>query len=62
MPDVLMPSRAFIDSDEYNTYADISAFVNVLMPSRAFIDSDSSAVSIVALLRTICLNALTGIY
>ena len=61
MKSVLMPLRAFIDSDFQKEVQD-DGYDCVLMPLRAFIDSDFSwRLRPLAPLR-IGLNALTGIY
>ena len=58
---VLMPLRAFFDSDHYGQRI-LPKFLRVLMPLRAFFDSDLARLDAALLAIWQCLNALTGIF
>ena len=59
---VLMPVRAFIDSDEQGSPRTILKSSNVLMPVRAFIDSDETREEQIKWITRECLNAREGFY
>ena len=59
---VLMPLRAFIDSDYYTHLNQFGERTVVLMPLRAFIDSDENIPAEAAGVLLESLNALAGIY